>query len=399
MSRPNLTWSTLSLALVLGACSPEEIQPEPMAEPEPDRVWPGQCAEGVEAGAPTELAWSVVFSWSGMPFYQALPDGALVTVAIMSEGVQAESWIDVRVFEPDGSERWSDRYYGYEGFDAWPRGVAVDADGNIYVSGIDIYGEILDMLSGPELLYDELLISWSSEGERRYRSRTVPCAIDGDGIGVAADGRIHVARVAEDRSRVCIQTHSPAGEPEPDVTVDVPYHEGLFYFGEQYFAAQWDGSFLIGSGTEEPGSMLARHAPDGEQLLELVESGMQTASYRHFLLPGLVGDGRTVVTHQVQYQGHNDEVWMIDREGKIVWRADGHAHGVNCASDVIAQRVTGSFTLHAADDGRVLHEWSNPLPGDILAHSEFIASPDGAVYVAYRIDNGDYVVARFEPPA
>jgi hypothetical protein len=375
---------------MLAACSHE-----PNPEPETEHGWPGLCTADVEAGAPTRLAWSVVQPWNTPPFYRALPDGAVVTVGLIAQSVSEETWIDVRVFEPDGSERWSDRYYGYVGYDTWVRGVRVDSNGNIYVSGLDIHGEIIDYFDGvSEVLYDELLISWSPGGERRFRSRIEPCGASGGGLGIAADGRVHAARALADMMNVCIQPYSPAGEPEPELTVDVPDHQGLLYLD-----TQWDGSFLITSATAESGTtILARYAPNGEQLWALRDVGLASSDYQHFVLPGLVGDGRTVVSYEEQDQSSTTtEVWMIDSEGELRWRVDGLASGVNCASEVIVRQPSGSFALHDPDDGRILHEWSAPLPAGGDHWREFIPSPDGAVYVSYRIDNADYAIARLEP--
>lgn len=364
----------------------------------PEHGWPGQCAAGVEAGAPTRLAWSVTLPWYKPSFYRALPDGAVVTVGgVPPESVSEEAWIDVRVFEPDGSERWSDRYYGYVGYDTWVRGVRVDAIGNIYVSGLDIHGEIINPRSGiPEVSYDELLISWSPRGERRFRSRTPPCGASGGGLGIAADGRMHVAKALADVMKVCIQTYSPTGEPEPELTADVPDHQGLLYLD-----TQWDGSFLITSdAADEPvPPILAHYGPNGEQLWSLRDPGLDSSDYYHFILPGLVSDGRTVVSYQEHGQSSTTtEVWMIDSEGELDWRVDGHAYGVTCASEVIVSQPSGSFALHHPDDGRLLHEWSVPLPaGSDEGWGEFIPSPDGAVYVSYRVLYDGFTIARLEP--
>jgi hypothetical protein len=381
------------MVLAVATCSPE---PEPEPEPEHQHVWPGQCAQGVEAGAPTRVAWSVIERWARAPYYRALPDGAVVTVGqMLPESTSEESWIDVRVFEPDGSERWADRYYGYIGYDTWVSGVSVDSTGDIHVSGLDAYGEIsLGWNDDAELLQEQLLIRWSAAGQRRFRSRIEPCGVFGAGLGIAADGRVHAVRHVGDHTKVCIHAYARSGESEPVFTPNVPDHEGALEL-----ATQWDGSFSISSRTTEPETIiLAHYGPNGEQSWARRDPTLPSNQYYHLLLPGLIGDGRTAVSYQVQDElgAIETEVWMVDSEGEISWRVDGVASGVDCANEVIVRQPSGSFTLHDPQDGRVLHEWSIALPGNSDQWQEFIPSPDGAVYVGYPLDDG-YAVARLEP--
>jgi Beta-propeller repeat len=97
--------------------------------------------------------------------------------------------IAVLKYSPSGARRWLRRYGGGPG-DTQPRGIAVDAAGNVYVTGLR-YSTVSN--------YDIVTLKYDSSGHRRWaRLWDGPASGDDEGFGIAVTraGAVYVAGVS-----------------------------------------------------------------------------------------------------------------------------------------------------------------------------------------------------------
>jgi uncharacterized delta-60 repeat protein len=270
-------------------------------------------------------------------------------------------------YDPDGNQLWASTYAGEAGYPDVASEIAVDTDGNVYVTGTS---------RGSNYAYDIATVKYDADGNELWVARY--------------DG--------------------PAGE------VDEPYDMVLDGDGSVYITGESEG---VGTETDY---VTIKYDTDGNELWVARHDG-PAGSYDGAKGIALTPDGRICVTGRSAYPGayYDYHTIMYDAEGDVLWTAryGNSGYVLDAAYDVAIHSngdvlVTGRSrtgetwesndfaTVRYDRDGNELWVARYNGPGDNSDAPGWIAvDADGYAYVAgnSRGDgtNIDYAVIKYDP--
>jgi Fibronectin type III domain len=322
----------------------------------------------VKLGPDGTVRWTARYNGSrggvgGQPKAVAVDAGGNVYAAgYVHDGVIFNQNYDYLVvkFGPDGAQRWAQRYNGPGNYDDFATQLAVDAAGNVHVTGFS-YGADFD--------YDWATLKFAADGTLRWERRLdAPGRSDDRAADMALlpDGNIIVSGVTQ-----------PGGEQFPDNDAETVAYDPQ---GTIVWQARWS----------------------------------DTAASHEFVFDlDVDASGRIAITGTTQentspYVPPFPLTLRYDAGGALLQtiRSDGGSSvDLDAGGNVY---VTGSFVAPggtssvAKFDPSGQRVWATPLGVDLLSRPLVAADSSGAVTVAGTVTdgstgNGDYLTIRYAP--
>jgi hypothetical protein len=321
---------------------------------------PAQAAAGLDP------VWIAGYDNGGIEFASAVAVDASHNVYVTgrSESSSASDYLTIK-YSPSGQQLWTARYDGAGGFDE-PAAIAVDADGNVYVTGTSEDAAGID---------DYATVRYSADGQRQWARRfdagtgstdqASDLAVDGDGNAYVT-GWSYKSGSGTDYLTI---SYDPAGKVRWKARTsgtgsnnDYAYAIEVDALGNVFVT----GEVIINFATRYRDYGTVKYDPNGKKLwFATYTSPIAPGSQDSPHAMGLDGEGNVYVTGEswgtgpgccpidwatIKYDTNGDELW--------VQRVDGPSHGQDIANDLAVDAVgnvvvTGQITTETHDMGTV----------------------------------------------
>jgi tripartite motif-containing protein 71 len=249
-----------------------------------------------------------------------------------------------------------------------PRGISVDAAGNVYV--VDSKNNRIQKLA-PD---GKALLEWGHEGQDSGNFKD-PC-----GIAVGPDGSVYVADTWNHR----VQKFDANGRP-------LDWHEpAAGFWGPRGIAVAPDGSAVYV--TDTGNKRVVSFDPQGNQLTTWGHDGSKPGELIEPVGIAVNGDGQVIVADT-----GNHRIQFFDRQGKFVreFPVSGweefytEPYLALLGSDIVATDSFGHRCARYSGSGTVLYFWGKSGSGDGDFNRPIGIATDaaGAVYVSDTLNN------------
>jgi uncharacterized delta-60 repeat protein len=329
---------------------------------------------------------------------------ALVTGKSAGDAASGLDYATVK-YAPDGTELWIQRYNGTGDLDDIPKGIAVDAAGNVYVTG--------ESAGGPETELDFATVKYGPGGQELWARRWSGAGNGKDrpcGMAVDAAGNVHVA--GESIGATTSQDYTTVKYGPDGTELWVRHFNGPEVFGDtpRGIAIDAAGNVYVTGESRSRGNAswdyaTVKYSPAGEELWVQRYSGPANGTDKP---GGIVLDaGGNVHVTGMSFGGATGTDWATvkyDPDGNELWvdrlPALGTTGGIppsitlDGAGNVLVAggaAEAGANTIVKYDpQGRLL--WIKPLLASIAAIS---ADTEGGIYVTGRLDS-NYATFKYE---